>query len=248
MYQAPGPAAPRRSPLKLVLAIIGGIIGLALLGCIGLVVLGAIVGDDDATPTPVAGIAPSTAPTTQATSRTPTARASAGASASARPSGSAAASASAAPVVVSGCGGATIRNPNSQVERDIDQWNRIVGSANKITAAWNTFYEAAIFDFDEAAGNAQLAALADAYLATANANLPALRAETSSGRFASMATAEIAAVEAQIAFVTPYRQAVANSDEAAWDQAVAASDALDTTNTALDAEVERQCDYWRSVD
>lgn len=231
-----GAPAPRRRGWVMPVAIIGGI---ALFGCLGCIILGVIVSARGGSATPTvaaANVATSTPAATRTVARTPGGSAQAGGP-----------TPTTAPIVISGCGSATIRNPSSQVSKDIDQWNRVVKSANEITRAWNAFYDAAKFNYDEAAGNQAIVALANTFLATANANLPALRAETTSGRFATMAKLQVADAEAQIAFVTPYRDAVANSDKTAWNLAIDKYGALKGTNDALEAEVDNQCAYWRSV-
>jgi hypothetical protein len=230
-YPPPGAPPPRSRPWLIPLAIV---ILVVCVGCLAITIVVAAT-RSDATPTVVAANQPTSVPATRTSTRTTA-------------NSSAAASASAAPVVIEGCGSASISNPISQISKDISQWNRIVDSANPITDAWNALNDASgTRGFEESAGDQQLVALADAFLTVANKNLPALRAETSSGRFATLATKEVAAVEAKIAFVTPFRKAVAESDSDAWNTAVDASDPLETTRVALNTEIDNQCTYWRTV-
>ena len=79
------------------------------------------------------------------------------------------------------------------------------------------------------------------------AELPTLRTEaTSSGRFAQLAAQEIATIEAEVEFVTLYRKAIAESDSDTWNEAIDASAKVDTAREALEAEIDKQCDFWRS--
>jgi len=130
---------------------------------------------------------------------------------------------------------------------DLDQWHRIVDAANAITRSWNALFDTPRgVTFAQAAGDAGLVAAADAYLAAAQAQLPALRAEVGAGRFAPLAARRVALTEAEIAYVTLLRQAVAASDGEVWDRAVDALSAVEEADGALKAEVERQCEFWRS--
>jgi hypothetical protein len=46
--------------------------------------------------------------------------------------------------------------------------------------------------------------------------------------------------------VTLYRQAIAESDSDLWNEAIDASAEVDTARDALEAEIDKQCDFWRS--
>jgi hypothetical protein len=230
-----------------VASVIGGLLLCTCVGCVGFTVFAARTGGSaTATPgQPVAAATSTIARTSAARTSTPTTRASTG---SAAPAGSAA-TATPAPIVVSGCGGGTVSvGFNPQLRADLDQWNRIVDDANAATGGWNNFLTVTNdLSFTEASGNPQAIAAADAFLAVAQAELPTLRTEaTSSGRFAQLAAQEIATIEAEVEFVTLYRKAIAESDSDTWNEAIDASAKVDTAREALEAEIDKQCDFWRS--
>ena len=56
----------------------------------------------------------------------------------------------------------------------------------------------------------------------------------------------MALTEAEVAYVTLLRQAVAASDGEVWNRAVDALAAVEEADGALKAEAERQCEFWRS--
>ena len=232
---APGPSAqPRRGPGRWIALGCAGLLGVALL-CGLLTALGVALGRGrSTTPTVAANRAPTrtTVPT------------GGGATTATR----AATPATPAPMVVHGCGGGTVQiGFDAQLRRDLDQWNRVVDAANPVTRAWNELLQVSngIKTHREAAGNTQLVAVADNYLAVAQAHLPALRAETA-GRFEMLATQEVAVIEAGMQWVTLLRTAAADSDQAAWNRSIDVSGEVDVAKGALDAELEEQCDFWRS--
>jgi hypothetical protein len=211
-----------RSPWKLLAALLG-VLGVCTVGaCVGLALIGALPGSATAaTPTR----APAT-PTSRPALATPTP----------------------APVAVPGCGGGSVViGHDARLRADLDQWNRIVGDANEVTRAWNTLLTTTgATGFAQAAGDPQLVAAADAYLAVAEAKLPLLTAETTSGRFGALAQREVSLAEARVQYATQFRQAIATSDPDAWNQSVAAAEAVEAADRELDAEVARQCDFWRA--
>ena len=211
-----------RSPWKLLTALLGALGVCTVAACVGLALVGAR--PDSTTPaTPTRASATSTSRPALATP-TP------------------------APVIVPGCGGGSVVIGNdARLRADLDQWNRIVGAANEVTRAWNTLLTTkGATGFAQAAGDPQLVAAADAYLAVAEAKLPLLTAETAAGRFGALAQREVSLVEAGVQYATQFRQAIATSDRDAWNQAVAAAEAVEAADRDLDAEVERQCDFWRA--
>ena len=211
-----------RGPWKLLAALLSGLGICTVVACVGLALVAARPGSTaPATPTR----APAT-PTSQPALATPTP----------------------APVAVPGCGGGSVViGRDARLRADLDQWNRIVGAANEVTRAWNSLLTArGATGFAQAAGDPLLVAAADAYLAVAGAQLPLLQAETGSGRFGVLAQREVGFVEAGVQHATLFRQAIATSDPDAWNQAVAAIEAVEAADRDLDAEVARQCDFWRA--
>lgn len=241
--QQPMPAAPsqptappRRGPGRWIALGCAGLLGVALV-CGLLTALGMALGRN-ATPTTAARSAPTrtAAPTrtVAAASRATTTRTGA--------------SASPPPLVISGCGGGAVQiGFDAQLRNDLDQWNRVVGAANPVTRAWNDLLTVTngIKTHQEAAGNAQLIAAADNYLTAAQVGLPALQAEKT-GRFATLAAKESTTIEVGMRWTTLLRTAAADSNVEAWNQAIDVSDEVDAAKTALDAEVETQCSFWRS--
>ena len=211
-----------RNPWKLLTALLGVLGVCTVAACVGLALVGAR--PDSTTPaTPTRAPAMSTSRPALATP-TP------------------------APVAVPGCGGGSVVIGNdARLRADLDQWNRIVGAANEVTRAWNTLLTTTgAVGFAQAAGDPQFVAAADAYLAAAEAKLPLLTVETAAGRFGALAQREVSLAEAGVQYATLFRQAIATSDRDAWNRAVAAAEAVEAADRDLDAEVERQCDFWRA--
>lgn len=231
-FNTGGARQPRNRTLMIVLAVVGGLVLCSCAGCLGIAVVSSRNGGS-ATATPGSAIAIATA--TPARSAAPS-------------SAAGVATATAAPIVVSGCGGGSVQlGFDRQLRADLDQWNRVVDHANIVTRAWNAFLTATNdLNYTQAAGNPAAIAASDSFLTTAQAELPALRTEAGTGRFATLAGEEVATIEAEVKFVTLYRKAVAESDKTAWNDAIDASDATDTARTKLQAEIDRQCDFWRS--
>lgn len=237
-----GAPQPNRRPWIILASVIGGLLLCSCVGCIGFSVFASRSGGS-ATATPGQPVAAATSTfASSSPGRTATVRSSTG---SAAPAGSGA-TATPAPIVVSGCGGGTVSvGFNPTLRTNLDQWNRIVDDANAATDAWNEFLTVTNdLSFTEASGNATAIAAADAFLLVAQTELPSLRNETS-GRFAPLAAKEVATIEAEVEFVTLYRQAIAESDSDKWNEAIDASEKVDTAREALEAEIDTQCNYWR---
>ncbi|HET8631288.1 MAG TPA: hypothetical protein VFL91_28035 [Thermomicrobiales bacterium] len=152
-------------------------------------------------------------------------------------------------VAVRGCGGGIVSiRVNPQLEKDLVQWNRIVEAANKLTAAWNKYADdtSAITTFDDAAGNSIFVASVDAVLAAAQEQLPIFQAEAAGGRFATLAEKHRADTSIMIRYLSLLRDVAATEDVDTWNSAIDVQDELDDANTALDAEVQIQCAFWRS--
>lgn len=154
-------------------------------------------------------------------------------------------------VVISACGGTTIEYSrfDTEVPRNIDQWNRIVDAANPITDAWNEFANVmnTVTKFEQAANNPEVLATAANLQAAVETNRPTLEEETAIGtKFADLARAELATADA-FAELAQMALDAAAGDANAWNASIDQFNVVSERIAASDAATAEACDYFQSI-